>query len=546
VRFLVLTLRGVWFVLFGTLRILFRLLKRAFRAVRRAFRGASHRHQAAHGSARFAKPLEVLLGGLMSKPGPVIGIGAFRRIIRFTADGLVMVFAATGAGKGLGIVVPTLLDYPGSIVVTDPKGENFAITARHRAGLGAVRMLNPADLVHSDRFNPLDMIRAGTDLEADDAKALAKLMVRPDSRDVHWDEKTVSLLTALILHTLRQPKECRTLSFVRSLSIGGPETLCETLQEIAETSPSLHAAEIAGGFLAQAGEVSPEFKSIISNLHKATECWSAGSPAGRLSSSSTFHLHELVDQVATLYFCVDEELLEVYDRWLRVMTGCVLNMLTRSKHRTRPLHKVVLLIDEAAVLGPLEPLEKQSGLLRAYCTPVLIWQSYPQAAAIYGERAAAFLANASCRVFFGVNDNDTANYVSTMLGKTTTYSRSVGVSHASEALLPHHEQEGESESCYWLMDPSEVQRLPTSRLVAKFRDIAFPVLAERLDYRRVWRWRHRWDNWITNRTGSGLHDRATIPARVPEEQSIVPVHAAARESLPVHFEVRPTPSPSQQ
>ena len=419
----------------------------------------------------------------------------------------------------------TLLDYPGSILVTDPKGENFAITRRHRASLGPVYMLNPTDLVSSARFNPIDMVRAGTLLEADDARALARLMVKPDAREAHWDDKTASLLTALILHTLQQPEVTRNLSHVRTLSIGGPETFRETLEEIAFTSRSAHAAEIASGFLGQVtsrdGDASPEFKSVLSNLHKATEPWSASAPAGQLSAYSTFGLDELVDQVSTLYLCVDEELLGVYDRWLRVITGCVLATLTRAKGRSRPQHKVVLLLDEVAVLGALDPLEKQSGLLRAYCTPVLVWQSLPQAAAVYGDRAAAFLANASCRVFFGINDNETASYVAKMLGNTTTLSLSQGVSQSSEAWLRHQNQQGLSESGYWLLDPSEVQRLPVDRLIAKFRDLPFPVLARRMDYRRIFAWRSLWDAW-----------RPVSPVSFPAASRALPDAQSERSNAP--------------
>jgi type IV secretion system protein VirD4 len=296
--------------------------------------------------------------------------------------------------------------------------------------------------------------------------------------------------------------------------VGAPETFCETLKEIAQTSRSLHAAEIAAGFLSQAsnsyGDASPEFKSILSNVHKATEQWSAGSPAGQLAAYSTFSLDELIDTVSTLYLCVDEELLSTYERWLRVMTGCALNALTRAKSRSAPRHKVLLLLDEVAVLGPLEPLERQSGLLRAYCMPVLIWQNLPQISAVYGQRAAAFLANASCRVFFGVNDNDTATYVANMLGYTTSLSQSHGISQSSDAWLRHNQQQGQSESGYWLLDPAEVQRLPVDKLVTKLRNVPFPALIRRLDYRYQPRWWGRWDTWRP--ANAGVHP---IPANGP-------------------------------
>lgn len=465
-----------------------------------ARRDRSARKGGVHGTARFAYRWELLFGGVLTGKGPVLGRGPWGRLIRFTHDGLVWVFAATGAGKGVGIVIPTLLDYPGSILVTDPKGENYAITRRRRGKFGKVRMLSPTDLANSARYNPLDMIRVGSDLEADDAKALARLMIKPDAREAHWDDKAADLLTALILHTLSEPPEMRTLAHVRTLSVGGPATFRETLIEIANNSNSTLAAETASGFLGQMDEesskASDEFKSVLSNVQKATEQWSAGSAAGRLSGSSDFSLDELVDEVCTLYLCVDEELLQVYERWLRVMTGCVLNTLTRAKYRARSRYKVVLLLDEVAVLGPLDPLQKQSGLLRAYCIPVLIWQSMPQVTAVYGAKAAeSFLANASCRVFFGVNDNNTGHYVATMVGNTTTLSRSSGVSQASDAVLRHNQQEGKSESGYWLLDPAEVQRLKVTRMVIKFRDIQFSTLARRLNYRSAWRWRGMWDRW---------------------------------------------------
>lgn len=487
-------LRTLWWTLRALWRVASYLQRVIFGRDRRA------RRNGVHGTSRFATTWELVKGGVLTGSGPLIAKGPWGRLIRFNRDGLVMVFAATGSGKGLGIVIPTLLDYPGSILVTDPKGENYAITRRRRQAFGKVRMLNPSDLAASDRFNPMDMIRRGTELESDDAKALARLMLKPDAREAHWDDKAVSLLTALILHTLSEPEETQTLAHVRALSVGGPETFRATLQEIAYGSTSRIAAEIASGFLSQIPEQpsskAGEFESILSNMQKATEQWSGGSPAGRLSAQSTFSLDELIDEVTTIYLCVDEELLQVYERWLRVMTGCVLTALTRAKRKAANRHKVVLLLDEVAVLGPLDPLEKQSGLLRAYCTPVLIWQSLPQVERVYGRQAAAaFLANVSCRVFFGINDNDTATYVATMLGHTTTLSSSRGISQSSEALLRQQRQEGQSESGYWLLDPAEVQRLPTTKVVVKFRDVPFPALAARIDYRKMLRWSGSWDKW---------------------------------------------------
>ncbi len=505
------------------------LVRGAFTLPMRLARFGSNRRKA-QGSARWAHRWEQWWHGAIRGEGVILGRGAFGRLLRFSSDGMVMVFAAMGAGKGLGVVIPSLLTYRGSMVVTDPKGENYAITRRQRSKFGKVWMLNPTDLAHSERFNPLDTVRLGSPQEADDAEALARLMVIPDAWASHWDEKATSLIKGLILHVLAtEPAPSRTLGTVRRLSAGQRETFIANLTDMAGNSPSPAAREIFGGILTSAvdssGDFSEEFQSILSNVQKATEPWSTTAPAGKLASSSTFQLSDLVDDTGTLFLCVDEDLLDVYSRWLRVMVGCTLKTLTRAKAK-KPKRKVVLLLDEVAVLGRLDVLEKQSGLLRAYCTPVLIWQNLPQVAKIYGDNAAAFLANASARLFFGVNDNETATYVATMLGHTPAHSASSSVSLNGTGWDTRSRSHSQSEGSYWLLDAAEIQRLPLTKVILKLRNCPFPIFGKRLDYRRMWRWRGLWDRWDGTPQGFVREPQAPaqaetlfLPPPLPEQRT---------------------------
>ncbi|WP_213290547.1 type IV secretory system conjugative DNA transfer family protein [Bradyrhizobium sp. sGM-13] len=415
--------------------------------------------------------------------------------MRFNKDGMIAVFAPMGAGKGVGIVIPNLLDYRGSIVCTDIKGENSAITRRQRETLGMVRLLDTTDPLHSDHFNPLDMIRTGTLHERDDAEALARLMIIPDEKTSHWDAKTEGLLACLILHVMRHELERRNLAQVRSLSTLPPESLKDLLQTIS-TGGSRPAAEIAASFLSMDG--SEEFKSIISNAEKATRVWTAGGPAGEISRYSNFDLGNLVQQVKTIYLVVDEEKLDIYAAFLRVMVGCVINSLTRAKNLPRPKRKVLLLLDEAAALGSLEPLERGVGYLRAYCTPLLVFQDLSQLRTIY-RRAGSFLANATCKVFFNVADLDAARFVSEIIGQTTSLSRNAGTSHTNLDPVRQHHSLGQSETGRWLLDPSEVMRLPGKHAIVIYRSdiLRYPVLAAKVNYRswRNLRWRGKYDKW---------------------------------------------------
>jgi type IV secretion system protein VirD4 len=517
-------LRWLWFLL----KVLWVALLYAAKGLAFVTRAArtDFRTQGALGTARWATAWEKFSYGVYRGVGPVVGKGSFGRLMRFNRDGIVQVFASQGAGKGLGIVVPTLLDYPGSMVVTDVKGENYAITARHRDKLGRVVMLNPSQLARSDRFNPMDTIRVGSDQESDDARALARLMVTRDSADGHWADKSTAMLTALILHALHEQDEVkRTLAHVCKLSVGGPNVMRQRLVDIAEGSPSALAQTVAQGFLGTMGEdgkPNPEFASVLSDLQKATEPWAEGTPAGTLSSESTFQLEDLnKPDIMTLYLCVDEEKLDSYARWLRVMTGCTLNAIMRSKRTQRPKHKVLLLLDEARALGRLDPLVNASGFLRTYCMPVLIWQNMLQVRAIYGHQAGEFLANASCRVYFGITDNETAFQISQLCGQTGVRTQSQGVSQASDAWVKENRSQGENDGGYWLIDPSEVQRLPDTTCIVKMRHVPFPMLTTRATYFRRLRWLGRFDRWTPDAPAPVT---APNPAR-PPGPPLAPSHA---------------------
>ncbi|MET4493556.1 type IV secretion system protein VirD4 [Bradyrhizobium sp. LA7.1] len=492
-------LRVAWLMTRGMLWLSARIL----RLLHTLHRWGGFSPGGALGSARFATSWELLWSGARRGKGPIVGRTG-RSFLRFNKDGMITVFAPMGAGKGVGVVIPNLLDYRGSILCTDIKGENRAITARRRTRFGKVYTLDATDPHQSDKFNPLDMVRIDTFHEKDDAEALAKLMIISDGKDTHWDGKAEGMITCLILHTIRLPAEQRTLSQVRTFSTLPPESLKDLLHTIAHEGTRA-AAELAGSFLAMDG--SEEFRSVLSNTEKATRIWSSASPAGAITSHSTFSLSELIDHTTTVYLVVDEEKLSVYTGFLRVLVGCAINSLTRAKNRSRPRYKVLLLLDEAAALGTLEPLERGIGYLRAYCTPLLIFQDMNQMRALY-RRAGSFLANATCKVFFNVADLDAARFVSEMIGQTTSLAHNQGVSQTNTDLMRQHRSLGMSETSRWLLDPSEVMRLPGNRSLVLFRNdiLRHPVLASKVNYRawRYWRWWGQYDTWPPKpRTSSG-------------------------------------------
>ena len=448
-----------------------------------------------HGSARWASLWELARGGALGNTGLIVG-KVWGRFIRFNRDGFVLLFAPTRTGKGYSVVIPNLLTYEGSIIAIDIKGENHAVTARARQLKGRAWTLNAMDPEQSDGFNPLDMIQVGTWHEADDAKQLADLMIIPTSDGEHWDEKARSLLATLILYTChkyRDQPELRTLAQVRALAAQEWAGLECVLHEAIKL-PSISLREEATSLLEM--EKSDEMKSVKSTMDKATSQWSIDKPAGMVSRRSSFRFEDLNLQVGTVYLMVHEEKLSIYRGFLRVMIGCALIAMTRAK-RTVPMTRTLLLLDEAAALGRLQPIEDGVGYLAAYMKMIMVWQDLDQLQRTY-RRARSIIANAGCKVAFNVSDIETARMLADHIGFTTIMSRSAGLSHTNGDLMRHNLSEGVSEAARYLIDPAEIMRLPDNRaLVLMSRQVTYPILAFKIRYWLERQWRGRWDRWQT-------------------------------------------------
>lgn len=464
-----------------------------------------------HGSARWSTWSDLTKGDAWGgRTGIIVG-KAWGRFVRFKRDGATLVYAPMGKGKGVGIVIPNLLDHPGAVVVTDPKGENFAVTGRYRASIGPLYRLDAITPEDSDRFNPLSMIRAGTMHEADDAAQLADLLVIPESSEGHWDTSARAFIGAVIRHVLAtQPPELQTLAMVRELIAADGARLKHLLEGMA-ASPLPSVAEEARATLASLD--TDEAKSVIKNAAKALAFWSKDRIGGRLSAASDFDFMDLHRGTVSVYIMVPDDALSVYAPFLRVMMGCAVAALMRGKHLPQPPHKPMLMIDECAALGRLEALEKGMGLLREYAHTVLVWQDLGQLRATYGERARTFMAAAGCQVTFGVSDIETARDLADTVGQTTVLSRSDGLSEGNFDLIRAQLQAGRSESGRYLCDPSEIRRLPADHCLIFLQDqVPAPILARKVRYFEERRWRGRWDRWRAGGTVVPMPAPPSLPS----------------------------------
>jgi type IV secretion system protein VirD4 len=408
-------------------------------------------------------------------------------MLRLPGEGHILTVAPTRSGKGVSAVIPNLLDHPGSIFATDPKGENYAVTARWRSELGqTVHAFDPFGLAGGGaKYNPFDLIDASLPEAVDDARVLADMLVLPGERggaQAFWDEEARGVLTGLILHVAASDRpELRTLAHVRTLLTLPPESFAELLHKM-QDSPA------AGGLVASASarisqKAEEERSGVISTAQSHTHF--LDSPrAAQVLSRSNVDLASLKQTAMTVYLILPTERLDTYARWLRLMIGSALLAMART--RGQPQERVLFLLDEFAHLGPMDPVQRYIGLAGGFgVTFWLIVQDLSQLRSTYGNTWPTFLANVDVLQAFGVNDLDTAEYLSKMTGEATVQLESEHHSHGLSGGPQTRSQVGagltQSETTRRLLLPDEVRRLPAKDELLFIRNSA-PLLVERLNY----------------------------------------------------------------
>ena len=395
-------------------------------------------------------------------------------LLRHNGDGHVLTVAPTRAGKGVGCVIPNLLMHPGSVVVTDPKGENYAITARRRReGLKQrVFAFDPFGVVaqkQSAAYNPLDLINASRPDAHDDAWMLADMMVVSDGRSGEqnfWDEEARGLLQGVILYVAAHMSAAdRHLAMVRRLLTLPRRRFLGLLEAMAASQAVNGLVSRAAARLTQ--KAARERSGVVSTAQSHTHFLDSAQIASVLDRSDlTFA--DLKTKRVSLYLIVPPERLDTYQRWLRLMIGCAVQAMTRV--RQRPEERVLFLLDEFAQLGRMRPVERGVTLVGGYgVTFWMLVQDLAQLRQAYPNAWATIMANADVLQAFGINDWETAEHLSRLTGDTTVVVETDGETWGTSTGRSAHTQEGQSSSRSErgrrLLTADEVRRMPRDRML---------------------------------------------------------------------------------
>lgn len=387
-----------------------------------------------------------------------LALGRIRDLRRFRHMGHVLTVAPTRSGKGIGAIIPALLEYPGSVICLDVKGENYAVTSRRRRELCEVYLVDPFGLTGGQvsRFNWLDFIDpTSPDCVADATTLADQLVVRQaGDSDPYWDDAAANLLQGLILFVASLPEDQRNMGTVRAMLTLPEAEFALVLAEMSGSKAGFSVvARCANTFM---GKAEKDRSGVLSGALRHTAFLDDPRIAHALAASD-FKLSELKAKPMTVYLVMPPDRLKAYRGFVRGFFGLALSGITRTQ--AQPQNKVLFMLDEFAQLGHMTQIEDGISLVSGY--GAIFWlfvQDLSQLKGVY-KKWQTFLAN-SARQFFGTTDYDTAKYISESLGKHTvtyqTHSSSRNTGWKSDGGSKSTSQQVAARE---LMTPDEVMRL---------------------------------------------------------------------------------------
>ena len=457
------------------------------------WRAREAKDAATYGSARWAGKDEVKAAGLLDPDGVVLGRYE-REYLRHDGPEHVLCFAPTRSGKGVGLVVPSLLTWPGSAIVHDIKGENWTLTSGFRSHHGRVLLFDPTN-PKSSAYNPLLEVRRG-EWEVRDVQNIADILVDPegslDKRN-HWEKTSHSLLVGAILHVLYAEPE-KTLAGVANFLSDPKRPVESTLRAMMKT---VHLGEdgphpvVASAARELLNKSDNERSGVLSTAMSFLGLY-RDPVVAEVTRRCDWRISDVVggERPTTLYLVVPPSDINRTKPLIRLLLNQIGRRLTEDLQAKGDRHRLLLMLDEFPALGRLDFFESALAFMAGYgLKAFLIAQSLNQIEKAYGPNN-SILDNCHVRVSFATNDERTAKRVSDALGTATEMKAMKN--YAGHRLSPWlgHLMVSRSETARQLLTPGEIMQLPPSDEIVMVAGIP-PIRAKKARYYEDARFRER-------------------------------------------------------
>lgn len=444
---------------------------------------------------------------LLEKEGVIVG--EFNgRLLKDNNKTHILLSAPTRTGKGVSIIIPTLLEWKDSVFCLDIKGENYQLTKGWREkGLGNnIFRFAPMDR-NSCSFNPVLEIRYLTDKEIDDTKTIANLLVISEggTSDPFWEQSGADFMVTLILWSLYKNKGKGSLSEAVKFITDPRSPLINRLNDILNTPIldindiedqkiikkllEIYTArddqeEIKKGFhpfikrgaadILNAGEKT--LQSIVKTAKSKLSIFESPT-VEKNTSSSDFKISDLMhgENPVTVYVVIPPANIKDLAPLLRILAIQCVSILTAEMNFTAKVvpkkHRLLMLMDEFPSIGKLDVLETGIGFVAGYGIKLmLVVQSLDQLNKIY-TKDNMFLSNCQTQIFYTANELQTCEYISKTLDTQTIRERDTN----HKGLFPKYRYFGRD-----LMKPGEFRNFPLDKILLIVGGKSGPIKSKKI------------------------------------------------------------------
>jgi type IV secretion system protein VirD4 len=353
----------------------------------------------------------------------------FGNAIKYSGDSHLVTFASTGSGKGVGVIIPNLLHYSGPAIVIDPKGENFAVTARYRRQVLKQRvfLLDPFNTVPDEvvktigalrgRLNPLDLCHLSETGIENDSQMIANLVSGSGSLgdDPFWDisaRKVISGLVAQEMDASKRESRSPKFRFLNDqLFADDPIDSMTMMIETGKPSKFVRAC-VSAGFLSLADATR---SGVLATAQSYVATMMSQDVLNALDES-TISLWDVQNSSDyTLYIVIPPNKLDSHSALLATWVGVLMHGIMERK--TPPEKRTLFMLDECANLGKLEVLRKAVTLLRGYGLQVwMFFQDLAQLKSLFEHDFATMVNNCGVLQTFGLGRLSAAEPIAKLVG----------------------------------------------------------------------------------------------------------------------------------
>jgi len=448
------------------------------------------KRQSLHGDARFAGGGDLAAKDMFKPHKNGIVIGKFGgKIVRLGGQQFVILAAPTRSGKGVGVVIPNLLDYQESMVVLDIKQENFDLTSGWRKSIGhEIYLFNPfAEDRRSHRWNPLTYVSADPAFRVSDLMSIAAMLYPDGAEDQKfWVSQARNAFMAFSLYLFEKFDDDEKIGFpfskkptlgaiYRLASGDGQSELKPFLKDLSQRPfLSSHAKTAFAGMLSQADET---FASILGTFKEPLNAW-INPILDAVTSDDDFLITDVRKKRMTIYIGIQPNKLAESRLIINLFFSQLINQNTKElpQNNKELKHQCLLLMDEFTSIGKVDIIATAVSYMAGYNIRLLpIIQSMSQLDATYGkDLSRTMITNHALQIVYAPREQQDANDYSEMLGYTTV--RKDSFTRGREF------SRSESEERRALMLPQELKAIGFDKEIFFYEGIPHPVLCDKIKY----------------------------------------------------------------